>query len=441
MELCINCMAGRLVNGICSHCHKPESPNSERVPYALPSRITLHKQYYIGSVLGAGGYGITYLAWDQKYNRRVAIKELYPRENATRNKDGIRIDIKTGSEQYFAHVRSSFKKEAQILYELSSVPDVIDVYHLFEDNGTAYYVMEYLEGEDLARRLKNSGRMTWDELRPHLKMVLQALDALHAKGLIHRDISPDNIFILQDGRTKLIDFGSVRNYENGSEMSTILKHRFAPFEQYQSRGNQGPWTDVYALSVTIYYALTGKLPQRAPDRMLHDETAALTELAPTVSSYVAQAVQKGMSVSIDARYPSIASFATALFPGEPLRKQAVPGPVLPYSSSSEQKVAKLVCIQGMCRGAQYILSPGMLLSIGRMKECSVSYAGFPTQKIPGVSRRQCSVTMDNRGLIYARDDGSSYGTKVNGTPLAKGRWTQLQKGSVITFGFEGFCIQ
>ena len=449
MVLCINCMQGSVVNGVCSHCHKSEPPANDRIPYALPARMTLHQQYYIGCVLGAGGYGITYLAWDKKRNCRVAVKELYPRENVSRGQDGLHVTPKNGSEQYFAHVKGSFKREAHVLYELSDVPEVMDVYHFFEEYGTAYYVMEYLEGEDLSRYLKREGRMTWDQLRPHLSMVLRALDALHAKGLIHRDISPDNIFLMKDGNTKLIDFGSVRNYEDGSEMSTILKHRFAPYEQYQSKGNQGPWTDIYALSVTIYYALSGKLPQRASDRMLKDETVPLAQLSPGVPSNVAAAITKEMTKKIEERYSSITEFASVLLPGERLRNRTEQPsrskPVLPVQPAvklaDNDRRGWLVAVQGMRKGLKFCLTPGVELSIGRARECSISYAAFAPKQIPGVSRRQCSITMDNRGLIYVRDDGSSYGTKINGVLIPKGKWTQVHRGAILLFGYEAFRIQ
>ena len=474
MTLCINCMQGSIIHGVCNRCHKPDPSPKDRISYALPARMTLCQQYYIGCVLGAGGYGITYLAWDLRGNRRVAVKELYPRENVSRGQDGLRVIPKSGSEGYFSHVKGSFKREAQILYELSDVPDVMDVYHLFEEYGTAYYVMEYLEGEDLSRRLKRDGPMSWEELRPHLWMVLRALDALHTKGLIHRDISPDNIFLLKDGNTKLIDFGSVRNYEDGSEMSTILKHRFAPYEQYQSRGNQGPWTDIYALSVTIYYALTGKLPQRASDRMLEDKTIPLTQIAPTVPAPVAAAIAKGMSPKIEDRYPSIREFAADLLPGEKLFGQAAqphpqnhsqnpfqnhpqnqpphpqPGgqpkaraaaPASGRPAQNPEQVGWLVGLQGVQKGRRLRLAPGAEFSIGRAKECTLSYAGFAPKQIPGVSRRQCSVTMDNRGLIDVRDDGSSYDTKINGVLIPKGKWTPVRRGAVLLFGYEAFRIQ
>lgn len=447
MELCINCMNGTLVDGRCNHCHQSEQPAKDRLYYALPARSTLHKQYYLGRVLGAGGYGITYLAWDLKNNRRVVVKELYPRENVIRLNDRFSIKSKPGSEKYFSHVKESFRHEAQTLYGLSEFPEVIDVYHLFEDNGTVYYVMEYLEGTDLSKLLKNNGRMSWEQLSPLIKMVFRALNTLHKKGLIHRDISPDNIFVTSDGQAKLIDFGSVRNYENGNEMSTILKHRFAPFEQYQTRGNQGPWTDVYALSVTIYYALSGKLPQSAPDRIMHDNTRPLSELNPSVPQYVSKSIQKGMSCAIEDRYATVSLFAGDLFPGEPpldnigrvrsYNHQSPSGPDPSVSSNATY----LIFTQGIRQGTRLNLIKGKEITIGRSKECSFSYSEYSPKQVPGVSRHQCTIVLDNRGVIFIRDDGSSYGTYVNRTPLVPNQWTRIHRGSSITYGHEEIHIQ
>ena len=439
MELCINCMAGSIVNGVCNHCHKPAGSMDGRVPYALPVRMTLYRQYYIGRVLGAGGYGITYLAWDLRNNRRVAVKELYPRENVKRNPDRVSVTANPGSEAYFQHVKESFKREAQVLHTLADLKDVIEVYHLFELNNTVYYVMEYLEGEDLKHRLKRSGTMTWEELAPHIWRVLCALNALHSNDLIHRDISPDNIFLLSDGGTKLIDFGSVRNYADGSEKSTILKRQFAPFEQYQRRGKQGPWTDIYALSVTMYYALTAQLPASAPDRMDDDRTPPLQQIAPNVPRHVAEAIFKGMSPMIENRFPTVKAFAAALFPGKRLESTA--RRVEQPTHSAERGGARLFCTQGMLKGGSITLYPGQIVSIGRAPECTISYAQFNPKQLPGVSRRQCSISMNEQGQLFAQDNGSSYGTLVNQRPLPQGQWVPIARGSVIQFGYQLFCIQ
>ena len=300
-------------------------------------------------------------------------------------------------------------------------------------------VMEYLEGEDLAHRLKKSGKMSWEELSPHIWRVLCALNSLHAKDLIHRDISPDNIFLLNDGGTKLIDFGSVRNYADGSEKSTILKHKFAPFEQYQRRGNQGPWTDIYALSVTMYYSLTGHLPANAPDRMIEDRTPPLQQAAPNVPLYVSEAIFRGMAPRIENRFPTVEAFAAALFPGK--RLESTVKRVEQPTHSVERGGARLFCTQGALKGGSVTLYPGQIVSIGRAPECTISYAQFNPKQIPGVSRRQCSISMNEQGQLFAQDNGSSYGTLVNQRTLPQGQWVQISRGSVIQFGYQLFCIQ
>lgn len=146
---CIHCMQGVVLRGVCTSCGKPETEDAQRPINALPVRYLLgQKQYELGRVLGSGGYGITYLAWDQKGERRVAVKELFPAHAVRRGENGRDVVVTQGQQQYFQHVKQRFCEEAQALYGLKNVPEVIDVYRLFEENGTAYYVMEYLEGMD-----------------------------------------------------------------------------------------------------------------------------------------------------------------------------------------------------------------------------------------------------------------------------------------------------
>ena len=457
MELCLQCMAGRVVNGVCNHCHRP-ADTGDRPPTALPARITLCGRYYLGRVLGAGGYGITYLAWDTRANRRVAVKELYPMESVDRAAGG-RVTVRPGSEAYFSHIKQRFESEARVLYELADVADIIDVYHLFEENGTAYYAMEYLEGCDLAHLLKTGGPLPWSSLQEPARMVLQALQQLHAKGLIHRDISPDNIFITEDGRTKLIDFGSVRSYARSTQMTTILKHRFAPWEQYRSDGKQGPWTDIYALSVTLYYALSGKLPPRATDRILNDTVAPLAQLfranPPTAEvppPHVSQALEKGMAVRAEDRYATVEEFAAALFPGRSLRPGPRPdnrntgGPApRPDNRNTGGRGTgsqrTLVCVRGALAGRCCPLEPGAVVTIGRDAGCTVSYAGFDAQRVPGVSRRHCALMMDNKGIVYIRDDNSSYGTLVDQARIPQRQWVPVPQGAVVCLGCELFRVQ
>ena len=437
-SLCINCMLEQVVNGACPGCGKKEGFETGRNTSALPSRTLLCGQYYIGKVLGNGGFGITYLAYDCKRNRRVAVKELFPCKDVEREQSGTAIHIVKGQESYFQHVKKRFLEEAEILYRFQQMPSIVNVFHYFEENNTAYYVMEYLEGTDLKHELRRTGKMDWNRMATHLKPILNALYTLHCQNFIHRDISPDNIFLTRDGRTMLIDFGSVRSYTDGQGFTTFLKECFAPYEQYRENGRQGPWTDIYALSVTLYYALAGVLPQKAPDRLLQDKTKELRYLRPELPGHVSQAVAEGMSVLPENRPQNIPEFAGKLFPGEQVTGRQAQGRVVrqreEYGRSQQPVPRMLICVKGYYRGKSWNLRPGAALTFGRDPRCAAPYP----LEMPGISRHQCSVMLDRMGRLYVRDDGSTYGTYLNGRKLQASACYILTPGSSLSFAQEMF---
>lgn len=416
---CMSCMHGVITAGRCSHCGRHPVPPEERRADALPIGLKLHGRYIVGDVLGRGGFGITYAAWDIKENRRVAVKELYPKKDVSRGKDNCSVMVKSGQEEYFSQIYRCFEKEARILMELQQ-DGVVRLYHLFNDYYTIYYVMEYLDGQDLSNILKQNGPISWSDLVPVIKTVLNALDCLHRRGMIHRDISPDNIFITRDGRAQLIDFGSVRTYQGNNSFTTFIKQSFAPLEQYKTNGQQGPWTDIYALCVTIYYALSGKIPPTAPERWQNDTTIPIEQLCCNLPSHVANAVRKGMCVSIEGRYKNVGELASILFPKE----NAVTGG------------RQLCCISGIKSGQVWWLQPGTQLTIGR-QDCTILY----NANEKGISRNQCTIYMDDTGHIMVRDNGSSGGTFYMGMRMNPGIWYLLKPGNVLSFAYEQYQIR
>ncbi len=467
-QLCRNCMQGTIINGVCNRCGKPVGDDGDRPVYALPAGHLLCRQYYLGRVLGHGGFGITYLAWDTRNNRRVAIKELFLNTDMTRASNAYIAKVNEGQESYLAHIRQRFLEEAQALYEFSNVADIINVYHLFQENGTAYYAMEFLEGRDLKSVLKTGGRMSWEQLSVYVRMILRALNALHARSLIHRDISPDNIFLTVDGRAKLIDFGSLRSYNSGRGLTTILKQQFAPYEQYRTNGKQGPWTDIYSLSITMYYALSGLLAPKAPDRVLEDRAVPIAEQVPNLPPHVAAAIWKGMAVAPEDRYQNVSDFYMALFPGEslpPVVQSSMP-PVPPAQSyvppqnrvtgntniqnqaagnlrpqspptGNTRPQRSVCCIAGYYSGNAWNISRGMMITVGRDRRCIITYP----PNAQGISRLQCSFAYNENRSVYVRDENSTYGTFVNGTRLKPGVWYPLRADSIITFGQEKYMIR
>lgn len=398
IKRCTYCFSTTFKHGICAQCHRQPTNLKEASASALPPGYILHEQYYIGEVLGQGGFGITYTAWDLKNHRRVAVKELFPSKDVTRDPDHHGVSVREGQEAYFAQVSHCFEQEAMMLMRLQNQEGIIHLYHAFNDNQTIYYVMEFLEGVDLRKYLAAKGTMTWDVLAPILRILLQGLQKLHKEGLIHRDISPDNIFLTSDGNVRLIDFGSVRAYQGADHFTTFVKQNFAPWEQFLSNGKQGPWTDIYALSVTIYYALSGKLPPNASERRMMDEAIPLELLCPTLPKHVASAVMHGMAVLPEKRCQNVREFYHLLFPNE-------------GGQHTTHGAASLTCVNGQYKGYQWHLMPGTSYRIGRNQDNEIHYP----PDTHGISRIQCTIFVGEDGKVWVRDEKSRYGTYLIST--------------------------
>lgn len=379
-----------------------EIPNTHTSGEALNPGTILFGRYRIDRLLGQGGFGITYVALDLQTQTAVAVKELFPSGFVTREPDHRRLCVYPGKEDAYAHLLMRFEQEAQTLMRLQGREGVIRVTHLFGENNTAYYVMELLVGEDLSHRLTSRGVMTWPQLAPILNQLMKALEQIHLVGLIHRDISPDNIFLTADGSVRLIDFGSVRAYQGGDHFTALIKHGFAPWEQYLTNGNQGPWTDIYALCVTAYFALSGQNPPRSTERRLNDTIVPLETLAPGVPRQICQVIHKGMAVLVEDRYQSIAQLRAALNGGTP------------YHSPPAPAAGTVMCLRGVMAGSSWLIPPGGVLRIGRSPDCHVVYPAGSA----GISRHQCIISRAPDGQLLIQDEGSSFGTQLVGNGRA-----------------------
>lgn len=280
---------------------------------ALPAGLILHQRYMLGRVLGVGGFGITYVAYDQKRQRRLAVKEYFPAEWAMRVSQGHQIIPNSQSQkEVYQRGKEVFINEAKVLIKLYAVPSIVDVLDFFQENGTAYMVMELLEGSTLNGYMKNRGiqMMPWKEANKIIREAGLALNQVHNKMLLHRDIGPDNIMIDQGGTVHLIDFGATRIYAMNSEnsMSVMLKPGFTPIEQYSRTGNQGPWTDVYALAATYYYLVTGKKPPDAPDRVSGARVLLLSQCVPDIPGNISQAVEHALQFQWQQRTGNVEEF-------------------------------------------------------------------------------------------------------------------------------------
>lgn len=287
---------------------------NEKYPTALPQGTLMAGQYEIESVLGQGGFGITYKAKDHKTGKSVAVKEFFPTSMAARTTATTVSAFSGTCGENFTYGKSCFLQEAETLAQFIGDEHIVRVFSYFEENGTAYFVMEFIEGTSFDHYIrKHGGKLSYEEAEQIMLPVIDALAAVHAKGIIHRDVTPDNIYITEDGTVKLLDFGAAR-YSLGDQsrsLDVVLKHGYAPKEQYTRHGRQGPFTDVYSVGASFYFAVTGKRPPDSIDRMDEDgliPPSSLARLAPEKED----AILKAMSVQPSERYQTMAEFHQAL---------------------------------------------------------------------------------------------------------------------------------
>ena len=298
-----------------------ESPSNRSMSNTrcLKPGVILKERYKIEEVIGAGGFGITYRAWDPLLQSYVAIKEYYPSGIATRSADSSKVCVPVGQEQREYHRgRIRFLKEAQDVARFQSEPNIVSIYDYLEENDTAYMVMEYLHGCTLKQYIReHGGRLDTDHILHICLSVLDALAVVHKAGMIHRDISPENIFICEDLTVKLIDFGAAKQvYLDGEQtMSVVLKPGYAPPEQYAKKDKQGPWTDIYALGATLYFAATGEKPEESFGRALEDTIKPVCVVNPEIPMYLSKVIMQAMSVEIENRYPTVEAMREALLDG------------------------------------------------------------------------------------------------------------------------------
>ena len=284
----------------------------EKNSYSLQRNTGLIGRYVIQKVLGQGGFGITYLGIDKLYGNKVAIKEYYPQKIAMRKAQYEDVVTVTSIEEKnnYNKGKKRFLDEAQVMARFNKNEGIVKILDFFEANNTAYIVMEYLEGITLKQFLGKYGVIQFRNLIEMMLPLLEALIEIHSQGLIHRDISPDNIMVQHNSKLKLMDFGAARDYtESGNKsLTVILKPGYAPPEQYQTHGVQGPWTDIYALCATIYKCLTGITPPDAIARVMDDKFKEPDQLDGKLSPDIKKILWKGMNIFPEERYQDIVEF-------------------------------------------------------------------------------------------------------------------------------------
>lgn len=338
---CINCM--KEIDGnaaFCTYCGYAQNVE-EQPPFGIKPRTILKGRYIVGRILGQGGFGITYAGYDLTLDIKVAIKEYFPMGFASRNytvSNQVQWSTAQFNREQCRQGSENFLKEARRMAKLDSLTGIVRVRDTFPENGTSYIVMDFVEGETLKQKLSKTGVMGIHECLALLSPLMQSLGKMHQKGLVHRDISPDNIMIAPDGSACLLDFGAAKDVsmQQNAASQLVARKGFSPPEQYRNKGSIGPWTDVYALCATIYYCITGKLIPDAMERMYDDALTFDVPLKEPLSEPQKNALRDGLTLHPADRIQSIGELTGRLSGSE--KKDAQQEPV--KTQESGQKPAE-----------------------------------------------------------------------------------------------------
>ncbi len=314
---------------VCPFCGRIIASDAEESVHIQPGTI-LHGRYIVGYAIGYGGFGVTYLAWDQHLEQKVAIKEYLPTEFSTRMPGRSQVSVFNGikRDQFYSGLKN-FVDEAKMLAKFQNEEGIVKVFDCIEENGTAYLIMEYLEGETLASFLGKNHIVAEEAALQMLTPVINSLNVVHNAGIIHRDIAPDNIFLTTDGKVKLIDFGASRyaTTSHSKSLTVIIKQGYSPEEQYRSNGDQGPHTDVYSVAATIYRMITGIVPPDAMERRGNfeknskDILVAPHKINKNVSPVMEVALLNALNVRVQDRTPDMILFLQELNSKTPVKRR------------------------------------------------------------------------------------------------------------------------
>ncbi len=310
-KLCENCFQ-EIDQEPCRNCGY-DSRKSSADRTVLPVGTKLDGKISVGGVMGKGGFGITYLGYDLRMGKVIAVKEYYPNGIAYRAGDGVTVQIiDAGVGEAFEQGAEKFYSEAQMVAQFNGNPNIVSVYDYFRANNTVYLVMEYLSGITLKEYVKRHGVLTEGQALYVLNKMAAALSITHSAGVLHRDISPDNIMLCTDGKIKLIDFGAARQImaESSANLTVVLKPGYTPVEQYTKKGRQGAWTDIYSLGVVLYYALTGVVLDDPYERMEDDQE--LAQNSHGINADLWEILKKCTMVNAGDRYNSAIELRRAL---------------------------------------------------------------------------------------------------------------------------------
>lgn len=328
---------------ICPFCGS-ERDTKQRELYFLPAGILVAGRYEIGAAVGSGGFGITYKAWDHTLSKIVAVKEYFPVGLVNRVPGEKNMIIYSGNRaKECANGKIRFLEEARNMAKFNTHPNIINVYDFFEENNTAYIVMEFLDGINYKQYIRQQGgRVPPEKALEVTRALLTALSEVHKSGILHRDISPDNLFICSDGHIKLIDFGAARfsDVDEAVTRSVILKPGYAPPEQYQTKSKQGPWTDIYAAGAALYAAVTGNVPEESVNRVEEDLLVPPEKFCPELPHNLNNAILRAMALQPELRFRNVEEFMDALA-GEAVVRDV-------GKELRKRKIRRLISIAAVC---------------------------------------------------------------------------------------------
>ncbi len=329
-ELCMNCFSVKGQYEVCPFCGYVEGTPPSQPHYLTPGTI-LRNRFIVGTVIGAGGFGITYKCFDTTLGVTVAAKEFYPAGLVNRAPGECRVGLLSGDkEEQYKERRKRFLMEAQSVAQFGRAKDIVNVFDFFEENGTAYIIMEYIDDVLLKDYLDKQGKVDPEAAVSIIMPIIEAVKKIHSKGIIHRDISPDNIFITSENSIKVFDFGAAQlnDSREGMAADPVIKVGYSPLEQYRDKSKKGFYTDVYAVGAIFYQMLTGEKPIESTEREFKDELKSPKELGIKISGNMDRAVMEALSVRPELRFQGIQQFQEALqnkriaeYPKEKIRKR------------------------------------------------------------------------------------------------------------------------
>lgn len=404
---CLGCMkdySGE--THVCPHCGYVENTLPKEAFFLYPGTL-VNNRYTIGKAIGNGGFGVTYIAWDNLLTKTVAIKEYLPVEFSTRIPGQTKLTIYDGERaDQFRIGKERFIDEARKMAQFQNVPGIVSIQDSFLENNTAYIAMEYLDGVTLKDRLAKEKKLPKEDAVQITLAVISALKVLHDKELYHRDIAPDNIILTNDGRVVLIDFGAAKfaTTTHSKSLSVIVKEGYTPKEQYGTKGTIGPWSDVYSLGATLYAMVTGITLESAMDRSVEDHTKAPSSYCKTLTRGEENAILNAINVLPGERTQTAAQFEEELL--NPETKRVVPGKI----KKDVGKIPAFVKWAGGILATLVIVMMALILSgVISLKEI-IKNADKKKVTVPnlvGISQTAAEEELSSRGL-YKSTGGGQY---------------------------------